>query len=112
VIYRIRTYTAVPENIERFHAFFRDFLLPIQLRHGARLIGRWASDDRIVAVWEYDDIDAYHRIDAAVRADPDSAVARAHADTLGPIYLSRDDQFMHSTLDDEAPGTASMPHTA
>jgi NIPSNAP len=100
VIYRVRTYVAVPENIENFHALFRDHLLPIQLRHGARLTGRWASEDaRITAVWEYDDIDAYHRIDAAVRADPDSAIARAHAATLGKIYLSREDQLMRSTLD-------------
>jgi hypothetical protein len=57
VIYRIRTYVAVAENTENFNALFRDHLLPIQLRHGARLIGRWVSENaaHVTAVWEYDD---------------------------------------------------------
>jgi hypothetical protein len=41
VIYRMRTYRAVRENLPVFHDFFRTFLLPVQLRHGARLAGRW-----------------------------------------------------------------------
>ncbi len=41
--YRMRIYRAVPENLAAFHEFFRDDLLPVQLRHGARLIGRWQT---------------------------------------------------------------------
>jgi len=53
VFYRMRIYQAVPENLPVFHEFFRRWLLPIQQRHGARLIGRWETDDgRVVAVWE------------------------------------------------------------
>ena len=52
MIYRMRTYQAVPESIERFNAFFEEHLLPTQLRHGARLVGRWSTEDgRIVAIW-------------------------------------------------------------
>ncbi len=77
MLYRMRIYRAVPENLAAFHEFFRDYLLPVQLRHGARLTGRWQTDDnRVVAIWEYDDRPAYERIDAAVRADP--ATRRAH----------------------------------
>jgi len=51
VIYRMRIYEAVPENLACFHEFFRTWLLPVQLRYGARLVGRWeAEDGRVVAV--------------------------------------------------------------
>ena len=67
MLYRMRVYQAVRENLPLFHAFFRTWLLPVQLRHGARLVGRWeAEDGRVVAIWEYDDRAAYERIESAV----------------------------------------------
>jgi hypothetical protein len=95
----MRIYQAVPENLAAFHEFFRTHLLPVQLRHGARLVGRWQTeDDRVVAVWEYDDRAAYERIEAAVRADEDSARARAARAALPPLMTSTDETFMASTL--------------
>jgi hypothetical protein len=35
MLYRMRVYRAVPENLALFHDFFRTHLLPVQLRHGA-----------------------------------------------------------------------------
>jgi NIPSNAP len=59
MIYRMRIYQAVPASLPAFHDLFRTHLLPIQQRHGARLIGRWQTDDdRVVAIWQYDDQDA------------------------------------------------------
>jgi NIPSNAP len=47
----MRIYRAVPENLATFHDFFRRYLLPVQLRHGARLVGRWETEDgRVVAI--------------------------------------------------------------
>jgi len=67
----MRIYQAVTDNLEIFHDFFRTHLLPVQLRHGARLVGRWETEDgRVVAVWEYDDRESYERVQAAVVADP------------------------------------------
>ena len=52
MIYRMRVYEVVRENLDRFNQFFKDHLLPTQLRHGARLVGRWSTeDDRVVAIW-------------------------------------------------------------
>ena len=97
---RMRTYTAVPENLRLFHAFFRDWLLPIQLRHGARLVGRWQTEDhRVIAVWEYDSREAYERVDAAVRSDPDSRLAQRHRDTLPPLFTAYEEVFMHAQPD-------------
>ena len=72
---------------------------PVQLRHGARLVGRWETeDDRVVAVWEYDDRESYDRIEAAVRADPDSWRAQERRRTdLPELFTSMEETFMTST---------------
>jgi hypothetical protein len=86
MLYRIRRYAALPEKLAAFHDFFNGYLLPIQVRHGARLVGRWETDDEeVIAVWEYDDMAAYERIDRAVRADPDSVRAQEQRNTVGPL---------------------------
>jgi hypothetical protein len=99
VIYRMRIYQAVPENLAVFHEFFRAYLLPVQLRHGARLVGRWETEDgRVVAVWEYDDRAAYERIEAAVRADTDSGLGRRRRSELPKLVLSPEETFMTATV--------------
>jgi hypothetical protein len=99
MIYRMRIYEVVRESVERFNAFFEDHLLPTQLRHGARLVGRWATeDDRIVAIFEYDDRAAHDRIQAAVAADPASARAQAVRASLPALFTSYRETLMTSTL--------------
>jgi hypothetical protein len=98
MLYRMRIYEAVPENLPIFHEFFRSHLLPVQLRHGARLVGRWETEDtRVVAVWQYDDRAAYERIEQAVRQDPDSHRAQEHRARLPPLINTQEEVFMHST---------------
>ena len=95
MIYRMRIYQAVEDNLPIFHEFFRTHLLPVQLRHGARLVGRWETDDgRVVAVWEYDDREAYDRVQAAVVADPASQHAREVRHGLPPLFTEKDEVFM------------------
>ena len=99
VFYVVRRYVAVPERLAAFHDFFNGYLLPIQVRHGARLVGRWETDDQeVIAVWEYDDRAAYERIDAAVRADPASIEAQERRDTLGPLFTEKHGTFARSTV--------------
>jgi hypothetical protein len=105
VFYRMRIYRAVPENLATFHDFFRRHLLPVQLRHGARLVGRWETEDgRVVAIWEYDDRAGYERIEAAVRADPDSREAQRLRATLPPLMTGTEEVFMTSTAGPPSPG--------
>jgi NIPSNAP len=99
VLYRMRIYQTVRENLPVFHEFFRTYLLPVQLRHGARLVGRWETEDgRVVAIWEYNDAAAYEQIQAAVRADPDSEVARQHRANLPSLITATEEVFMSSTV--------------
>ena len=102
MIYRMRIYATVGENLPILHDFFRTHLLPSQLRHRARLVGRWETEDgRVVAIWEYDDRPAYERIAAAVRSDPDSRRAREHRAALPPLITAQEEIFMTTTLQAE-----------
>ena len=95
MIYRMRVYETVRENLPVFPVFFRDHLLPVQLRHGARLVGRWETDaGRVVAIWEYADRAADERINEAVRQDPDSRRARERRAQLPPIIRAQEETFM------------------
>jgi hypothetical protein len=95
----MRIYQAVTENLPVFHDFFRTYLLPVQLRHGARLVGRWETDDdRVVAIWEYNDAAAYEQIQAAVRADPDSERAQDRRAHLPPLITATEEVFMTATV--------------
>ena len=99
MLYRVRRYVAVPENLAAFHDFFNDHLLPIQARHGARLVGRWETDDQeVIAVWEYDDLAAFERIEAAVRADSDSSEAQKQRTSLGLLFTEKHETFARSTV--------------
>jgi len=101
MIYRMRIYQAVPANLPAFHDFFREHLLPVQQRHGARLIGRWETEDhRVVTIWEYDDREACQRIQAAVESDPDYIAAQQHRETLPPLHTEKKDVLMTSTVSD------------
>ena len=100
MIYRMRIYKAVKENLPQFHRFFRERLLPVQLRHGARLVGRWETQDgRVVAIWEYDSVETYEKIQQAVRHDPDSIAAQKYRQTLPPLFTEWEEVFMTSTVD-------------
>ena len=99
MLYRIRRYAAVPESLPAFHEFFRTQLLPVQLRHGARLIGRWETDNHeVIAVWEYDDETAYRRVAEAVATAPQAAAAQRVRATLGPLFTEKYESFARSTL--------------
>lgn len=100
MVYRLRIYKLVPEHAEIFREFFLTRLLPVQLLHGARLIGRWQTeDDRVVAIWEYDSDDEYRRIDEAVRADPEFIAAQRHRRAALPSFFTvREEVLMHSTV--------------
>ncbi len=99
MLYRVRRYDAVPDKLAAFHDFFNNHLLPVQIRHGARLVGRWETDDdEVIAVWEYDDMAAYERIDAAVRADPDGVRAQKQRRALGPLFTEKHETFARSTV--------------
>lgn len=74
MFYRRKFYIVRNDFVEIFNAHFNNTNLPNQLKHGARLIGRWMranNDDttEIFAIWEYDSHDDYEQIESKVRSD-------------------------------------------
>ncbi|MFP3472453.1 NIPSNAP family protein, partial [Micrococcus sp. SIMBA_144] len=56
MIYRRKTYTIQPEKLDEFNEFFHTYLYPNQLKHGAKLVGRWVNEtqNEITATWQYE----------------------------------------------------------
>ena len=75
----MRIYRAVPEHLAAFHEFFRAYLLSAQLRHGARLIRRWQTEDNRVA-------------------DPASQRAQEQRARLPALVTATEETFMSSTI--------------
>lgn len=77
MLFRYRHHRVAPGKTTLFDDFFQEWLLPVQTRHGAQLVGRWQTEDgaEIVAIWVYERLAAYQVIAARVRADPQSIAA-------------------------------------
>jgi NIPSNAP len=110
VLFRLRTYTVEPGKLAVFNEFFLEHLLPIQLRHGAKLVARLGSADesRIYALWAYDDEAAFDEIDRRVRDDPDSAAALKARRRLDPLFIDATDEFLTSTVPIDATELAHL----
>ncbi len=99
MIYRMRTYTIIPARLEAFNALFHQEIEPIFVRFGTRTVGRWQNLERsrVVAIFEYDDLEHYQRSDAAVRRDPEYLAAMARTSVNGALYSAYEDALMTST---------------
>jgi hypothetical protein len=74
MVYRRKFYIVKSDFVEEFNALFNHTNLPNQLKHGARLVGRWMKDNgndtfEIFAIWEYDSYEGYLEIESNVRSD-------------------------------------------
>jgi len=101
MIFRVRHYTVAAGKLEAFNEFFLERLLPVQRRHGAQLVGRWASEsgDQILAVWAYESRESYDQIQQRVRRDQDALAAQVQRrETLDPLFTETDEKFMFSTV--------------
>ena len=99
--FRCRMYRVVPGKLEAFNEFFLSHLLPVQQRYGAKLVGRWASDDGavIVALWVYESSDAYETIQQQVSLDPGSALAQSYRrEHLEPLFTETEEWLMTSAV--------------
>lgn len=101
MIFRIKHYIVNQGKTEIFNKFFQSHLLPIQKRHGAKLIGRWQNADgrRITALWSYDTVEHYKFIENKVKNDPDSIKAQQYQkQELAPLFQATSESFLESTL--------------
>ena len=93
----MRIYSGSKEQADRLSGFFAEHLRPVQIKHGARLVGRWrSSDHRVFAVWEYDDIAHYEAVQLGVSTDPGSAEAQRIRATMRPLYGSVEELILEA----------------
>lgn len=74
MFYRRKFYTVRNEFVDKFNEHFNNTNLPNQLKHGARLVGRWMKANKdntteIFAIWEYDSYEDYIEVENSVRGD-------------------------------------------
>jgi 8-oxo-dGTP diphosphatase len=108
MIYKRKTYRVLPEKVREFNTFFDEYLLPNQLKNGAKLIGRWVTEtkDEIIELWGYPSYEEYLKIEERVRKDEMHQRAQSQLQKLGNLYLDNRQDFLEST------GTYSFPkHT-
>ena len=99
MIYRKKTYEIDSSFLQAFNDFFHTYLLPIQWKHGAKLIGRWVTDGQkhITEIWEYESYDAYETIEAKVHRDELYQKAEENRSSITSAILSSKLEFMEAT---------------
>ncbi|MBO0993335.1 NIPSNAP family protein [Bacillus sp. SD088] len=110
MIYRRKKYNVNPQIVKEFNRHFKQTLLPAQLKYGARLVGRWMTTEKeneveIMAIWEYDSLEEYEKIEAKVRGDQEH-VARVQdwykkmggKENLKDVFYQINQDFLESTL--------------
>lgn len=99
MICRRETFRICPEKVSEFNRFFDEFLLPNQMKNGAKLIGRWLTEtkDEIIALWEYPSYEEYLKIEERVRNDEMHKQAQCQIQKLGNLFLDIKQDFLEST---------------
>lgn len=99
--FRCDRYVVVDGKADAFTAFFTRHVLPIQEKHGARLIGRWQTEDEleVLTIWAYESRQAAEEADRLVEQDRATAEARAFLERyLEPVYVEEAQLPLYSTV--------------
>jgi len=100
MLHRRKTYTIRPERLQEFTEFFHTYLYPLQISHGARLVGRWVNEaeDEVIAIWEYRDREHYEQVDRDVRGSTLRREAMKKRARLGKnLYIKSTEDFLTAT---------------
>jgi len=99
MIYRKKSYKINPDKLKQFNDFFHHYLYPNQIKHGAKLIGRWVneSNDKIEAIWQYESIEQYEQIEIMIRESELHLKAKEKRAQLGELFIESHQEFLTST---------------
>lgn len=101
MIYRRKTYKITPNKLDEFNDFFHTYLYPNQMKHGAKLIGRWANEagNEITAIWKYDSFSHYKYIEEQIGSSSLYQKAQEQKKKLGMLYYESKQEFLTSTAE-------------
>lgn len=99
MFYRKETYRVRPEKLNVLNKYFHEFVLPNQVKNGARLIGRWVTkgNDEVTVMWEYQSLEEYIKIEERVLKDEMYKCAQEQLRKIGPLYEDFSQDFLKST---------------
>ena len=99
MFYRREIIKTTPDKIRVFNEFFHHYLLPNQIKNGAKLIGRWITEDQheIVAIWEYPSYDEYVKIEKRVQKDEWQKLEHTQRLKIGKLNLNSYEDFLSPT---------------
>lgn len=99
MFYRRETYRVLPEKMDGFNEYFHKFVLPNQVKNGAKLIGRWVTggNDEIVVMWEYPSFEEYLKIEERVLKDDMYKRAMEQLQQVGTLYEDFHQDFLKPT---------------
>ena len=98
MIYNIRTYNCVPRMLNKYIKIFEDYAMPVNNKHGFKLIGYFISDigpqNQIVHILEYKDLNEFNEMRKKRAADSDWADFR---DRTAGMIADQEDKIMTGT---------------
>ena len=101
--YRMRTYNIPNVDIATSTTIFQSMVRPVHELLGARLVGRWLTDDRcLVVIWEYDSEKHCQDVLSSVKNDPELIRSTAMREASGTAAADRKEVFMRSTIEPES----------
>jgi len=103
MLFRRKTYKLHPGKRTEFDRFFHTYLYPNQIKHGARLVGRWVNEaeDEVFAIWQYDSMEHYEKIEQEIRSSELHQQAQGIRTSLGALYSESKQDFWTSTAEPE-----------
>ena len=99
MFYRKKTYDIVPDKLGLFNGFFHKYLYPNQMKHGAKLVGRWVNETEteITAIWEYRSEEHYRGIEESIRKTEMHFKAQEKRAELGKLFYESKEEFLTPT---------------
>ncbi|AZU62889.1 NUDIX domain-containing protein [Neobacillus mesonae] len=98
MIYLREEYRMNPAKIKEFNQLFHDYVLPLKIKSGARLIGSWVTDDNneITVIWEYPNREEYIKIEQRVKKDKMYQQLQIQPQKSGSLYSEYRKSFLTS----------------
>jgi 8-oxo-dGTP diphosphatase len=102
--YRKERYKVLPEKVEEFQQFFEQFLLPVQVKNGAKIVGKWLTESKeVMVIWEYPSLEEHHKIQQRVNKDDMTKTMQEHVHRFGKPYLQSSEEGLTALGDYESP---------
>jgi 8-oxo-dGTP diphosphatase len=101
MFFRCERYIVAEGKADAFASFFVRQLLPLREKYGARLIGRWQTEDEteVLTIWAFASREAAEEVDEQVRDDPGSAEAQVFQERyLDPLFHEMAEMPLYSTV--------------